>query len=43
MPYREIGTTPVPEPVKQKRVERLHRQIEHLGFAVHLAPAGAVA
>ena len=43
VPYREIGTTPVPEPVKQKRVERLQRQIEHLGFAVHLEPAGAVA
>jgi transposase len=43
VPYREIGTMPVPEPVKRKRVERLQRQIEHLGFAVHLEPAGAVA
>jgi transposase len=43
VPYREIGTTLAPEPVKRKRVEQLQRQIEHLGFAVHLEPVGAVA
>jgi transposase len=42
VPYREISTAPLPEPVKRKRAERLQRQIEHLGFAVHLEPVGAV-
>ena len=41
VPYREIGTVPVPEPVKRKRAERLQRQIEHLGFAVQLEPVSA--
>jgi transposase len=36
VPYREYGTAPVPEPVKQKRVERLQRQIEKLGYSVTL-------
>jgi transposase len=43
VPYREIGTAPLPEPVKRKYAERLQRQIEHLGFAVHLEPVGTVA
>ncbi len=43
VPYREIGTAPLPEPVKRKYAERLQRQIEHLGFAVHLEPTGTVA
>lgn len=42
VPYREIGTAPVPEPVKRKRAERLQRQIEQLGFSVHLEPVGAL-
>jgi transposase len=43
VPYRELGTAPVPEPVQRKRAERLQRQIEQLGFAVHLEPVGTVA
>lgn len=43
VPYREIGTAPVPEPVKRKRAARMQRQIEHLGYTVHLEPAPAAA
>jgi transposase len=44
VPYREYGTAPVPEPVKEKRVERLQRQIEKLGYSVTLhAMAGTPA
>ena len=43
VPYRELGTAPVPEPVKRKRAERMQRQIEQLGYTVHLDPAPAAA
>ena len=43
VPYREIGTAPVPEAVKRKRAARMQRQIEQLGYTVHLAPAPAAA
>jgi transposase len=43
VPYREIGTAPVPEPAKRKRAERMQRQIEQLGYTVHLEPVGAAA
>jgi transposase len=43
VPYRELGTAPVPEPVKRKRAERMQRQIEQLGYTVHLEPAPAAA
>ena len=43
VPYRELGTAPVPEPVKRKRAERMQRQIEHLVYPVHLEAAPAVA
>ena len=39
VPYRELGTAPLSEPVKQKRVARLQREMEHLGFTVKLEPA----
>ena len=39
VPYREIGTAPLSEPAKQKRVPRLQRQMEQLGFMVTLQPA----
>jgi transposase len=39
VPYREIGTAPLSEPTKQKRVTRLQRQMEQLGFIVTLQPA----
>jgi len=39
VPYREIGTAPLSEPAKQKRVTRLQRQMEQLGFIVTLQPA----
>ncbi len=38
-PYREIGTAPLSEAAKRKQAERMQRQIEHLGFSVHLSPA----
>jgi hypothetical protein len=38
VPYREIGPAPVSEPTKQKRVTRLQRQMEQLGFMVTLQP-----
>ena len=42
-PYREIGTAPVSEPAKRQRAARMQRQIEQLGYTVHLEPVGAVA
>ena len=39
VPYREIGTAPLSEPAKQKRVTHLQRQMEQLGFMVTLKPA----
>ncbi len=39
VPYREIGTAPLSEPAKQKRVNHLQRQMEQLGFRVTLQPA----
>ncbi len=39
VPYREIGTAPLSEPAKQKRVTRLQRQMEQLGYIVTLQPA----
>ncbi|MDP9314093.1 MAG: IS110 family transposase [Chloroflexota bacterium] len=42
VPYREIGTAPLSERTKQKRVTRLQRQIEHLGFMVTLQPTQPV-
>ena len=38
VPYREIGMAPVSEPTKQKRVTRLQRHMEQLGFMVTLQP-----
>ena len=42
-PYREIGTAPLREEAKRKQVTRMQRQIEHLGFSVHLLPATSLA
>ena len=39
VPYREIGTAPLTEPAKQKRMARLQREMEQLGFRVTLQPA----
>ena len=39
VPYREIGTAPPSEQAKRKQAERMQRQLEHLGFTVHLEPA----
>jgi transposase len=39
VPYREIGTAPLTEPAKQKRMSRLQREMEQLGFRVTLQPA----
>ncbi len=36
VPYREIGTTPPSEPAKRKLAERMQRQLERLGFTVHV-------
>lgn len=38
VPYREIGPAPLRESTKQKRVTRLQRQMEDLGFMVTLQP-----
>ena len=39
VPYREIGTTPPSEQAKRKLAERMQRQLERLGFTVHVEPA----
>ncbi len=38
VPYREIGTAPPSEQAKRKQAERIQRQLEQLGFRVHLEP-----
>jgi transposase len=39
VPYREIGTTPPSDQAKRKLAERMQRQLERLGFTVHVEPA----
>jgi transposase len=39
VPYRELGTAPLSEPAKQKRMARLQREMEQLGFRVTLQSA----
>jgi transposase len=39
VPYRELGTAPLSEPAKQKRMARLQREMEQLGVRVTLQSA----
>jgi hypothetical protein len=43
MPYRDVGSGPLPEPVKRKQAERMQRQLEKLGYTVKLEPAAPLA
>jgi len=38
VPYREIGAAPLNDQAKRKLAERMQRQLERLGFTVHVDP-----